>query len=173
MKKQVTLRPLSEAETEQVNKLVRSRTAETRLVQRARIIKAMLDDPQLSATKAGEAAGFRTPGVGSKWVRRFNELGVDGLSDLPRPGRPETHAEDIRSKVIELARKKPRSMGRPFELWTLARLQVAFQEREGVHLSRSTIWEWLDNEGLEWKRQESWFEDSEHQDPEFVPKRGR
>lgn len=173
MKRQVALRPLTDAETEQINKLVRSRTAETRLVQRARIIKAMLDDPQLSATRAGEVAGFQTPGVGSKWVRRFNELGVVGLNDRPRPGRPETHPEDIRSKVIELARKKPGSVGRPFGLWTLERLQVAFQEQEGVHLSKSTIWEWLDREGLEWKRQESWFEDSEHQDPEFVPKRGQ
>ena len=158
MKKQVHLRELTAEEIKQINKLVKSRTAETRLVQRARIIKALVDDPALSATKAAEQAGFRGPGVGVKWVLRFNEEGLAGLQDRPRSGRPETHTEEVRSKVIDLVRQKPRSVGRPFELWTLERLQVAIEEREGLRLSKSTIWEWVNAEGLDWKRQESWFE---------------
>jgi transposase len=62
--------------------------------------------------------------------------------------------------------------GLTFELWTLERLQTAFQERCGIHLSDSTIWEWLDAEGLEWKRQEIWFHEAEKHDPEFIEKRG-
>ena len=61
---------------------------------------------------------------------------------------------------------------RRFKLWTLERLQTAFQERHGIHLSDSTIWEWLEADGLEWKRQESWFHEAEKHDPEFVEKRG-
>ena len=41
-----------------------------------------------------------------------------------------------------------------------------------LHLSDSTIWTWLDEDGLEWKRQQSWFHDAEKHDPEFVEKRG-
>jgi transposase len=74
--------------------------------------------------------------------------------------------------LIALARTKPDSLGYPFKLWTLERLQTAFQERNGVHLSDSTIWEWVEAEGFRWKRQESWFHDAEKQDPEFVEKRG-
>ena len=65
-----------------------------------------------------------------------------------------------------------RTLGYPFELWTLERLQRAFEERQQVHLSDSTIWEWLEAEGLEWKRQQSWFHNAEKHDPEFVEKRG-
>ena len=39
----------------------------------------------------------------------------------------------------------------------LERLQRAFEEHEHTHLSDSTIWEWLEAESLEWKRQQSWF----------------
>ena len=60
----------------------------------------------------------------------------------------------------------------PFKLWTLERLQSAFKERQGVHLSDSTIWTWLDEEGLKWKRQQSWFHEAEKHDVEFVEKRG-
>jgi transposase len=49
---------------------------------------------------------------------------------------------------------------------------TAFKERHGVHLSDSTIWTWMDEEGFQWKRQQSWFHDAEKHDPEFVEKRG-
>ena len=59
--------------------------------------------------------------------------------------------------MIDLALQKPRSLGYPFEVWTLGRLQTAFTEKTGIHLSDSTIWEWLKEEGLRWKCQQSWF----------------
>jgi hypothetical protein len=71
-----------------------------------------------------------------------------------------------------LAIQKPRTLGYPFALWALERLQTAFEERHGIHLSDSTIWEWLAAESLEWKRQESWLHEAEKHDPEFVEKRG-
>jgi transposase len=72
--------------------------------------------------------------------------------------------------LISLATQKPISLGYSFVLWTLERLQHAFEERHHTHLSDSTIWEWLDAEGLEWKRQQSWLHDAEQHDPEFLEK---
>jgi transposase len=95
------------------------------------------------------------------------------LHDLPRPGKPRTHSEAVRSKLVALATRKPQTLGYPFKLWTLERLQTALREREGVHLSDSTIWTWLDEEGLQWRRQESWFHDAQRHDPQFEEKRGR
>ena len=109
---------------------------------------------------------------GCTWVKRFNEGGLAVLADAPRGGRPPTHGPEVRSRLVSLATQKPRSLGFPFELWTLERLQREFEEREGVHLSDSTIWTWLRDEGLHWKRQQSWFHDAEQHDPEFVEKRG-
>ncbi len=36
--------------------------------------------------------------------------------------------------MIDLALQKPRSLGYPFEVWTLGRLQTAFTEKTGIHL---------------------------------------
>jgi transposase len=74
--------------------------------------------------------------------------------------------------VIALARTNPRSLGLPFALWTLARLQQALQERHGFHVTPVTIWKWLQAEGLVWKRQQSWFQVQVQGDAAFVEKRG-
>lgn len=160
-------------EAREVRRLARSRTETAQLVQRARVITLMLDDPQLTAAEAGRQVGYRGDGSGIQWVRRFNEAGLEGLQDRPRSGRPRTHDETVHSKLVALATQKPRTLGYPFELWTLERLQTALEEREGIHLSDSTIWIWLDEEGLQWRRQESWFHDAQRHDPEFAAKRGR
>ena len=172
MRKAVKLRSLTTEEKAEIRRLAASRKESHRLVQRAKVIVAMLDDPELPASHAGFKAGFRGAQSGISWVRRFNEEGLAGLEDKPKAGRPPTHDQSVRSELIGLALQKPDTIGYPFKLWTLERLQTAFQERQGVHLSDSTIWEWVKAEGFEWKRQESWFHEAGKHDPEFVEKRG-
>ena len=172
MPKRIRLRALTTEENEAVNRIVASRKESIRRVQRARIIKSMTDEPNLTASDAGQLAGFKSNAMGPMWVKRFNAEGVAGLADRPRPGRPPDHSQEVRGALIGLALQKPRSLGYPFELWTLERLQTAFRERERTHLSDSTIWTWMDEEGFAWKRQQSWFHEAEKHDPEFVEKRG-
>lgn len=171
MVKRIKLRTLTAEEEREIRRLANARTEPVRIVQRAKIIASMLDDPALSATEAGVQAGYSNA-IGAGWVRRFNKEGVAGLQDRAREGRPRTHSEKVRGALISLALQKPRTLGYPFALWTLARLQEAFKEREGVHLSDSTIWTWMEEEGFKWKRQQSWFHEAEEHDPEFVEKRG-
>lgn len=168
----VKLRTLTTEEVTAIKRLAASRKDEARLVQRARVIAALLENPALYATEAGLKAGFKSKATGAQWVRRFNEKGLPGLADEPRPGRQPTHSPEVRSHLVSLATQKPDSLGYPFKLWTLERLQRAFAERHQTHLSDSTIWEWLATEGLAWKRQQSWFHEAEKHDPEFVEKRG-
>ena len=171
MPKRIELRPVTVAEKTEICRLAKATSEPLRRVKRARIIAVMLADPTLPSTEAGVRAGF-SGATGTKWVVRFNEQGIAGLEDQPRSGRRRIHDEKVRSNLISLALQKPRTLGYPYTLWTLERLQVAFRERHGVHLSDSTIWTWLDNEGLKWKRQQSWFHEAEKHDPEFVQKRG-
>jgi transposase len=168
----VLLRTLTTEEETEIRRLANSRKESMRLVQRARLIASMLDDPTLHASDAGLRVGFRSNASGARWVRRFNREGIAGLEDKPRSGRPTTHSEEARSRVIDLALQKPRSLGLPFELWTLTRLQSEYEERYGLSLAPSTIWGWMQAEGLDWKRQQSWFADPDKHDPEFVEKRG-
>lgn len=171
-RKRVRLRTLTTEEETAVRRLARSRKEPIRLVQRARLIEAMLDDPNLPATEAGLRVGFKSSGSGVAWLRRFNEEGLAGLDDKPRGGRPVIHTELVRSRVIDLALQKPESLGLPFKLWSVSRLQTEYETRYGLHLSTSTIWAWMKAEGLDWKRQQSWFHDAAKHDPEFVEKRG-
>ncbi len=173
MRTPVKLRTLTTDEITEIKRLAASRKAPLRLVQRARVIAYLFEDPQLHATEAGRKAGFKSSAMGAEWVRRFNQQGLKGLEDQPRPGKKPTHPPEVKSALIALATQKPSSLGYPFELWTLERLQLAFEERAHTHLSDSTIWEWLDAEGLEWKRQQSWFHAAEKHDPQFAEKRGR
>jgi transposase len=172
MAKRIRLRALTTEEKAEIKRLATSRKESIRLVQCAQIIAAMLKDPSLTASDAGLRAGFKSKAVGVIWVRRFDKNGLAGLQDRPRPGRRPTHSQEVRSALISLALQKPRTLGYPFELWTLERLQRAFEERRGIHLSDSTIWTWMDEEGFAWKRQQSWFLAVEKHDPEFVEKRG-
>jgi transposase len=172
MRKAVKLRSLTTEEEAEIRRLAASRKVAHRLVQRATVIVAMLDNPKLHATLAGKQAGFKGIQSGITWVKRFNAEGIAGLEDKPKAGRPPTHAQSVRSALISLAKQKPDTLGYPFKLWTLERLQTAFKERHGVHLSDSTIWEWVEGEGFKWKRQQSWFHEAEKHDPEFVEKRG-
>ena len=130
------LREVSETEEQQLRTLAHSRTQPHQLVQRANLIVNMID---LTASKAAKQAGFKTGVSGAYWVKRFNEDGIEGLADKLRSGKPKTHSIEVRSQLIDLALQKSQSLGYPFELWTLIRLQIAFKQREGTHLSDSTI----------------------------------
>jgi transposase len=172
MPKWIKLREVSESEAAEIRRLAHARQAAVEVVRRARLIEYLLEHPQVAASQAGMRVGFGSNASGSEWVKRFNEEGVAGLKNRAKPGRPLRHTESRRSEVVDLAVQKPQSLGYSFALWTLERLQGALKEKYNLHLSRSTIWQWLDDEGLEWKRQESWFQEAEQHDAEFVEKRG-
>ena len=172
MPARVVLRSVGREEADAVRRLAASRTEPAAVVQRARIIRLLLDEPSLAAGAAARGVGFTRADVGRAWVRRFNAGGVAALHDAPRSGRPRTHTPEVCSQLIALAVQKPRTFGHPFALWTLERLQRAFEAEHHVHLSDSTIWTWLKDEGLVWKRQQTWFHEPHRYDPQFVEKRG-
>ncbi len=166
------VRDVSETEDRELRTLANSRTQPHQLVQRAQLLVNMIDDSELTASKAALQVGFKNADSGAQWVQRFNDEGLEGIADKPRSGAPKTHSIEVRSRLIDLVMQKPSSLDYPFELWTLERLQISFKEREGIHLAESTICTWIKEEGLNWKRQQSWFHDAEKHDPEFVEKRG-
>ena len=78
---------LSDEDRDQLEALVRRRTAEQRMVVRARIVLAAADG-QENATIA-EDLGVALNTV-IKWRKRFFEEGMAGLADRKRSGRPRT-----------------------------------------------------------------------------------
>jgi transposase len=164
----LTVRPLIAEEANALKKFASSRTAPHRVVQRAQIIWASAQgEPVPAIARHVGLSAFRV----RAWIHRFNRQGLAGLADAPRAGRPRQHDESARGTVIALARTKPRSLGYPFALWTLARLGQALQEHHGLGVTSATIWKWLQAEGLVWKRQQSWFQVTV--DTAFAAQRGR
>jgi transposase len=105
------------------------------------------------------------------WIKRFNALGLEGLTDAPRSGRPPTYTPEQVAEVLAAALTDPKSLGLPFGGWTLDRLASYLHEQHGIDMKRSRIDELLVREGLRWRTQETWF--GERVDPQFAAKRGK
>jgi transposase len=104
------------------------------------------------------------------WIKRFNTRGVAGLEDRPRAGRPPTYTPEQVAKVVATALTSPEALDLPFASWTLDRLAAYLNEHAAIAIKRSRIDEILVNEGLRWRKHETWF--GERVDPAFAEKRG-
>jgi transposase len=103
MRKAVKLRTLTAEEETEIQWIAASRKEPHNLVQRAKVLTAMLDNSKLRTTPAAHQGGFRAGQSGIRWVRRFNTEGLAGLQDKPKAGRPPTHNQTVRSTLIALA----------------------------------------------------------------------
>src|SRR5512135_3204243 len=161
----VILRELSAEERQALEHLASSRTAQARLVERARILLAVADGRRPS--QLAKQSGVSRPTVYT-WIHRFNDQGLSGLDDRPRSGRPHTYTAEQRAEVIATALTDPKRLALPFGCWTLDRLQASLNEQKGIPIKRSRIDEILLEEGLRWRHQETWF--GERVDPAFAEK---
>jgi transposase len=163
----LTLRPLTDEEARAIDRLAHSRTDPARAVERARIVWQAHRGARVPAI--ARALGLSEATVRT-WLKRFEAGGVDGLKDAPRSGRPPVYDATEVGAVIEASLTKPDELGLPFGSWTLDRLTAYLHEAKGVAIGRSRIATLLQQEGLRWRQQETWF--GERPDPAFAEKRG-
>jgi transposase len=64
-----------------------------------------------------------------KWRGRFAGRGLEGLKDLPRPGRPRQISEAERAAVVALACQLPADTGVPLAHWTGPELLAELRSR--------------------------------------------
>ncbi len=146
---------VSESDLEVLRALVRARTTEQRLVQRARIVlHAAQGTPNRTiATEVGVA-----PMTVLLWRSKYAQDGLAGLADEPRPGRPPTYSREDRDRVIALTLEPP-SDGTTH--WSARRLG------ERLAMSETTVWRIWQSVGLKPHRTET-FKFST--DPDLVAK---
>jgi transposase len=88
--------------------------------------------------------GFKVPQIAAivreseatvlRWLKRYRTEGLNGLRDAPRPGRPSEVTEAYRAVLLAAVRRRPRSVGLPFSLWTLQRLVDYLAENTGLRV---------------------------------------
>lgn len=83
-----------------------------------------------------------------RWLKRFQAEGVNGLQDRPRPGGEPKITPAYRTRLLEVVRRRPRSLGLPFSLWTLQRLADFLAEETGLRLSHESVRRTLQAKGI-------------------------
>jgi transposase len=74
-----------------------------------------------------------------RWLKRYLAEGVEGLRDVPRPGAPRKVTAGYKERLLHAVRRRPRSLGLPFSLWTLRRLADHMAERTGIRVEYETV----------------------------------
>lgn len=136
--KRIVVRPEDRAELERI---VRSRRAERRMVERAEVVLAAAEG--LSAREIAERVGCSEKLAG-RWRARYERDGLKGLDDAPRSGRPLTHGPEKRALLIAKACTRPpqSESGQRRERWTHRQLGEAVgisESQAHVILSRAEI----------------------------------
>jgi transposase len=135
--------------------LTKSRTAEVRVVERARIILACLEGKEIQ--QVARELRVSVPSV-SKWRRRFSLWGMRGLRDQSRPGKPVKYDTGFRNRVLALLEETP-----PPGMSHWDGPAVAERLDASVH----AVWRVLRREGIYLQRRRSWCVST---DKEFAPK---
>jgi transposase len=157
MGKAIRIVQLAAEDRAALEKLIRTRTAEQRVIERAQIVLGSADG--LSNREICEAVGVSHPTV-TRWINRYEEAGLEGLlRDRPRPGRPKRISRAKIAEIIRLTQQgPPPELGTHWSTRTLA--PVVGLSRDSVH----RIWR---SHGLQPHRVRT-FKIS--QDPHFVEK---
>jgi transposase len=74
-----------------------------------------------------------------RWLKRYMAEGIAGLHDAPRSGAPARITDAYREQLVAAVRRRPRSLGLPYSLWTLQRLADYMAEQTGIRVSYETV----------------------------------
>jgi transposase len=74
-----------------------------------------------------------------RWLHRYIAEGIQGLMDAPRAGRSSVVTDKFRERLLEVVRRRPRSLDLEYSLWSLQRLADFMAEDTGIRVSTETI----------------------------------
>jgi transposase len=155
MSKKAPILACSEEQRKAVESLCASRTEEARMVERAKMILGCIEGKPV--IQIARNLHVRSNTV-IEWRDRFAKLGVEGLKDRPRSGKPATYGAEFRKQVLELLETSPPRGQACWDGPSVAkRLKV----------SDDAVWRLLRKERICLSRHRSWCVST---DPEFVAK---
>jgi transposase len=105
-----------------------------------------------------------------RWLHRYIAEGIQGLMDAPRSGRSSILTDEFRKRLLEVVRRRPRSLELEFSMWTLQRLADFMAEDTGIRVSTETIRRALAKEDIVFSRPQHTISSP---DPEYQVKKRR
>ncbi|SRR5260370_20065296 len=149
MGKRLQLHLHSADDRDAVARMARSRTAQARQVERAKVVLAALEGEGVGAIAA---RWHLSPATVYLWLHRYEEQGLAGRADPPRGGRPPTYTRAQVGTIVATALTDPQVLGEVYRSWTLDRLAAYLAEQHGSAMKRSRLDELLLAEGLRWRK---------------------
>jgi len=143
--------------------LIRAHSTPQSLALRARIVLRAADGETPTNLTISRDLGCDNRTAG-KWRRRYLALGLVGLQDAMRPGRPRTIGSPTRVQVISMASALPQDQDRPVTRWTLDEIVATLLD--ALHtdaISRSSIWRILQDVDLKPHKSEYWLNSHDEQ----------
>jgi transposase len=105
-----------------------------------------------------------------RWLHRYVAEGIQGLTDAPRAGRSSVLTDEFRKRLLEVVRRRPRSLNLEYSMWTLQRLADFMAEDTGIRVSTETIRRALAKEDIVFSRPQHTISSP---DPEYQVKKRR
>jgi len=122
--------PLSEAERQELRRLIRAHTTPQHYSFRAQSILLLADGHNAPTVARRLGTSRRTVRLWrGHWLARPGEAVVERLQDAPRPGAPATFRAEQWCQIIALACEPPEASGRPISHWTPRELADEARQR--------------------------------------------
>ena len=150
------LRPLTELERRELQRVSRAPSETVIRHQRAVALLAVADGKRL--IEAAHAAGWTVHDTVTRLIRRFNERGLSALDDLPRSGHPRSYGASERARIEQELLREPSRQEDSTATWSLSTLQRALREAsDGLPaVSTFTILHALHEAGYSWQQSRTW-----------------
>ena len=136
MKPPLQLSPLIPEQIDELNELYRT-TKVVRLRTRTQMI-LLAAEQGMTAPAIAQIVRESDQTV-RNWFKRYESEGIEGLKDAPRPGSPGKVTSEYVCQLVEVVRLRPRTLGLPFSMWTLARLADYMAEQTGIRVGAETV----------------------------------
>lgn len=167
MRKPVEIPAPTAEELEALEKRYRT-TKEVRLRTRAQII-LLAGEQRMTAPIIAKIVRENDQTV-RNWLKRWMAEGIEGLKDRPMPGAPSKITKEYEEQLLFAVRRRPRSLGQPYSMWTLQRLADYMAEQTGVRASYETVRQVLKTGEIVLSRPQHKISSP---DPEYVVKKRR
>lgn len=150
------LRPLTESERAELERVARSQADRADRVARAKQLLAVADGARF--TDAARQAGRRSGDAVALLVQRFNALGLAALDARHGGGPPVQYGTAERDRILAEFRRAPDRQRDGTATWSLTTLQRALRRApDGLpQVSTFTILTVLWEAGYTWQRERTW-----------------